>query len=425
MTIAFHKSGRFRTLSLVLIFVAALALRLTYMKAGAGGALQDTDAYRVIAGNILEGKGYTLDGSAPTAYRAPGYVLFITLVEWVFGGAGAVLWIQCLLGASVALMAALIARNIAGDLFAPVAALAVAVDPFQIGVCSQLMSEAFFMFLATGAVFLLVWSLRTRRAERYLVAGLAAGVAAITRPEFLLFIPGALAVAALWGRRRRKFLCIAALVFGAALPVGLWGARNRRAMGEWIFTTTHGGYTHLLSYNERFHDGIVAGPFTTWGAEGLEYWQAELAAETRLMGEAERDRYYYEKAGEFIAERPFAAFRTALYGAMRFWRPFPHDRSPLIRFTTGVYFVVLLALAVGGFFVAWRRRPVPVLILYIFAFETCVHMYYWSNLRMRIPFHPLLAVLAAVGVAALFGRRAFVGAAIALPEEDPLYSPAV
>jgi len=417
--------ARVRILALAVIFLAALALRLAYVRAGAAGALRDTDAYGAIAANLLEGRGYSLDGASPTAYRAPGYPLFIAFVQWAFGGIRAVLWVQCVLAAAAAIMAALIARNITGDLFAPIAALAVAADPFQIGVCDQLMSEAFFTFLATGAFFSLIWAMRARKAARFFVAGLAAGAACITRPEFLLFVPGALAAAALWGRRRRKLLCVAVFAVAAAAPVGLWGARNRAALGSWIFTTTHGGYTHLLAYNERFHDEVVAGPYGTWQEESLEKWQSQIAAETRLMTEPRRDRYHYAKAAEFISDRPLDASRVALYGAMQFWRPFPRKAAPMIRLGAAAFFVVLVLFAVGGLFAAWRRRPVPQMILYILICETLVHMYYWSNLRMRIPFHPLLAVLAAAGIIALFGRRGFVGAALPLPEEDALYSPAV
>ena len=64
------------------------------------------------------------------------------------------------------------------------------------------------------------------------------------------------------------------------------------------------------------------------------------------------------------------------------------------------------------------------LIVYVLAAETLVHAYYWSNIRMRVPFHPLLAVLAAAGVAALFGRSALVGEPVQAAEEETLYSPA-
>ncbi len=416
---------RIRILVICVIFMVALALRLAWVQADVPSTPEDTDAYGLIASHLLAGRGYSIDGSSPTAYRAPGFPLFVALVQWAFGGVRAVLWAQCILGAAVVVLAALIARNLTGDLFAPVAALAVAVDPFHVGMTSQLMSETFFSFLATAALFLVIWAMRARKLERYILAGLATGAAAITRPEFLLFVPGAAAAAALWGRRRRRFLCVAIFVFAAAVPVGIWGARNRRALGEWVFTTTHGGYTHLLAFNEIFYREVVAGPHHRWTEKSLEEWQDELAGETAMMSEPQRDRYYYRRAGELTSRHPLAAAHIALYGAVRFWRPAPSDGAQIVRLGAGAFFVVLAVFAVAGMYVTWRRRGVPQLILYVMFFETVVHMYYWSNLRMRIPFHPMLAVMAAAGIAALFGSRALVGPAVSVDEREALYSPAI
>ena len=198
-----------------------------------------------------------------------------------------------------------------------------------------------------------------------------------------------------------------------------------RDSGKWIFTTTHGGYTHLLSYNEVFYGQVVAGHSSTWAASSLSEWQESLALETAGMDEMEKDRFYYQKAGEFVAGDRFGAAHVAAFGALRFWAPFPHSAPGPARICMGAFFIGLLALAIGGTLVVWRRRPSARLIVYLLVIETVVHMYYWSNVRMRIPFHPLLAVLAAAGVAVIFGRRSLIGEALPIKEEESVYSPAV
>ncbi|MHC4713640.1 MAG: ArnT family glycosyltransferase [Planctomycetota bacterium] len=415
------ESIRFFNLALLVVFLCAFGLRIAYVRAWP--LPPDTDSYREISNHLLAGRGFSLDGSSPTAYRPPGYPLFLAVLEGLTGSPWAALYVQCFLGAVVTVMTALVARRIVGEVFAPLAGLAVAVDPFSTAICAQFMSEALFAFLATGALFLLLRAVRTRRSLRYVAAGLAIGAAAVTRSEFLLFVPAACAVV-LVRKRSRRGICLALMLVATALPPLAWAARNKRALGSWIFTSTHGGYTHLLAYNDRFYREVVAGTSDVWSPSTLAAWQSGLAGETAGMSETERDRYYYEKASRFIRENPSAAAHTAAFGALRFWRPYPHRASSLMGVFLGGFFVCLSALAIMGLFAAWRRGPVAAVILYMLLAEA-IHMYYWSNVRMRIPFHPLLAILACAGVATLFGRRALIGPAIAAPEEDPLYSPAV
>lgn len=424
------KGSRFSTGSksgyiLLVIFLMALCLRLIYVGCVVKTLPPDTDGYRTIAENLLSGAGFSWEPPTPTAYRPPGYPLFLAGAFKLFGSRWAPLYLQCLLGALIVFPVARLARILIGDLFALASCIIVAVDPFQIAVCGQFMTEALFGLLVALSLALFMRALRARLPGRYALAGLVAGLAALTRPEYLLFFPVALLAAWLVGRRRRKFLCILLLAVGLALPVLAWGARNQKALGSWVFTTTHGGYTHLLPYNEVFYHEVVAGDSPTWRPESLTVWQVSLAAETVNLSEIQRDRFYYRKAGHFIRKNPVRAMHVAAFEAHRFWTAFPHNAPPKLRFALGAFYIFLIALAVAGAFVAWKRTPLVPLIAYLLVAETLLHAYYWSNIRMRVPFHPLLAVLAAAGVAVLFGRAALIGEFAETAKEDPLVSPVV
>ncbi|MCD6404833.1 MAG: glycosyltransferase family 39 protein [Planctomycetes bacterium] len=425
MTDRASKSRRWRAGALLVIFAVALGLRLLYVHGSLPGPPPDTDGYLGIGANLAAGKGFSNDDGRTTAYRPPGYPLFIAAVEKAGGGPWAVIWLQCLASAGVVLLAARLARIVVGGLFALVAAIIVAVDPFQIAVCGEFMTEALFSFIVMAAFVLLLRAVRARSVVRYAVTGLTAAAGALVRPEFFLFAPGALTIAYIWGRKGRKSLYIIVFLLSLIVPPGIWAARNRVSLGSWIVTTTHGGYTHLLAYNEVFYGEVVSGPAPTWSPKSLKSWQEALAGETEGMSEVERDRHFYSKAGVFAASNRQAAARIAFFEARRFWRAFPHSASGTVRVFLGAFFIVLAVLALVGIRVAWRRGPVAHLVVYLLAAETVIHMYYWSNIRMRVPFHGLLAVLAAAGVAVLFGRRAFVGEAVALLKEDTVYSPAV
>ncbi len=419
------KSRRGRAWALLVIFAVALGLRLLYVHERFQGLPGDTDGYLAIGANLAAGKGFSGDAGRPTAHRPPGYPLFIAAVEKTGGGPWAVIWLQCLVGAAVVLLAAQLARLVVGGLFALVAAIIVAVDPFQIAVCGEFMTEALFSFIVMAAFVILLRAVRARSVVRYAVAGLTAGAGALVRPEFFLFAPGALAMAYIWGHKDRKFLYIIVFLLGLILPPGIWAARNKASLGSWIVTTTHGGYTHLLAYNEVFYREVVSGPAPRWSPKSLKSWKEALVGETEGMSEVEKDRYFYRKAAVFVAGNRPAAVRIAFFEARRFWQAFPFSASGIVRVFLGAFFIVLVILALAGIKVAWRRGPVVRLIVYLLVAETVVHTYYWSNIRMRVPFHGLLAVLAAAGVAVLFGRRAFVGEAVVRLKEDTVYSPAV
>jgi hypothetical protein len=254
---------------------------------------------------------------------------------------------------------------------------------------------------------------------------LSAGAAAVTRPEFLVFLPGAIFAVVAWGQRRLRVACAICFVAAALALPAAWGYRNSRAMGEWIFTTTHGGYTHRLAYNSVFYSNVVAGRDEAWTSESgsLAQWQARIAAETQGMNEAAADRHNYTMAAGFTGGDPRGALRVGLYEALGFWRAYPHGRGRLATAAAGAFFVVVGALAIIGAAVAWRRGPVVPLTVYLLAAETVVHVYYWSNVRMRIPYHPLIAVAAAAAVAAFFGRKAYAGAVVAVPS-GAIYGPA-
>jgi len=425
MTDPFAIDRRQYSRDMLVVFLGAVVLRLLYVMLWQKGLPPDTDSYRQIAENLISGKDFSLALGVPTAYRAPLYPLFVAAVELFFHNPLALMVAQAVASASIVFLAARLARNIVGDLFSLAAAALVAVDPYGIAVSGQLMTEAFFSLLVTVAVVALVWAMRTNSLSRYAAAGLAAGAAAITRPEFLAFAPGAVVVAAIWGRPRRRLLSALAFLVAMALLPAAWGVRNDRALGRWVFTTTHGGYTHRLAYNSVFYDKVVAGPDDVWNPEDLASWQKRLVDESEGMSEVSRDRLNYRMASGFVDADKRRALRVALYEVSSFWRPYPHGASRVVSAGMALFFAGLVVLAIVGVYVAWRRSAVAPLVVCILLAETLIHAYYWSNVRMRIPFDPLLAVLAAVGLATLFGRRLIIGEPAKAAREGTLYSPAV
>ena len=153
-----------------------------------------------------------------------------------------------------------------------------------------------------------------------------------------------------------------------------------------------------------------------WTGESLSHWQQSLEAEMAderpaIVSEPQRDRWMSARAWETIEEQPVLFLRSCLTRLLRFWNPVPlntPDRPVSVFLALGVgifsagLFAGVIASAVRFRITAlphegdWLTRCAWCLIISM----TLVHLIYWSNIRMRTPLEPFLALLVIGG----FGR---------------------
>jgi len=185
-----------------------------------------------------------------------------------------------------------------------------------------------------------------------------------------------------------------------------WGLRNQFTFGKPIVTTTHGGYTLLLGNNPEAHRVEVVEANPSWDSRD---WQEALRMERHRAGleardEVTVDRWMSQKARDWMRRHPREFVELCWLRVKRFWNIFPEgsDAGALpmfVRWGIAVFFAVeLLAAAMG----LWRLRREEwrnwwPLVLLVLSFAL-VHVVYWSNLRMRAPIEPVLALLAARGL---------------------------
>ena len=195
-----------------------------------------------------------------------------------------------------------------------------------------------------------------------------------------------------------------------------WVIRNLFVFNEPIVTTTHGGYTLLLGNNDEAYCAEIAHPTKTpwdsrawqkslhekmhWDESGAGPFFGLVAPESEL----ERDRWMSQHARDWIRLHPREFAESCWLRVKRFWNIFPGGADAgslpkLAQWGVAVFFAIELLAAAFGL---WRLRrdewakwwPL-VLLLLSFAL---VHVVYWSNLRMRAPVEPVLALLAARGL---------------------------
>ena len=399
----------------------------------------DPDAYRAIAIALDTSGTYGLEGADgtvhATAYRPP---LYPYLLSWFATDGklsnGSVAALHTLLGGLSVLLVFMTARRLLVEhrrplILSAVAAVLVAIDPILVLQSSQVMTET----LATALVCAVMWSWcgdesPAPRWQRPLLLGLWLALAFLCRPTFLVWsvlIAAGFAWPGKPAQRPRGIPASLTVALAVAATVCGWTWRNQQLLGQPVWATTHGGYTLLLANNDSFYDYLnSAGGRTAWDPEAFfrayshryeddpstaEFWRrdwSDTAALTPHVSEAEDDRIAYAAAVATIRRRPVDFMKSCAARLGRLWTPLPHqtgDRSRWEVAAIGGYYVLIYAAVLIGLGrlgkAALGRRWWPVWALAIAL--SGVHAVYWSNLRMRAPLVPGLAILAA----AAFGRR--------------------
>jgi hypothetical protein len=311
--------------------------------------------------------------------------------------------------------------------WALLAAALVACDPILLAQSIEVMTETLATLLAVVALVLLTAASNRPSMGRAMLAGGCLGLATLCRATFLPFMFLAALVlpmfARTWKERLRGFGGFAA---AAALVLSPWVVRNQVRFGRPILATTHGGYTLLLGNNPSFYRYLRRGAWgTVWDADEFNRrWRAR-ATRTRPEDELRNDRLAYAEAWKTIRAEPGTFVYSCAVRAGRLWSPLAHQvdpREPLAkrsaRYLVGLWYLVVLALAAIGVVARWpgaRHGPTwpstwlwGVLLAGSF---TAIHTFYWSNLRMRAPLMPVVALAASAGaawmVARVLGHKSF------------------
>jgi len=194
------------------------------------------------------------NGLRPESFRTPGYPVFIAVIQWMGGGIRTVLFIQCLLGSAVAVLAAMIGQSL-GLSFrsAFLVGLFWAFHPALIVFDCVLLTENLFDALALTGLF---FAARIHSSWGLVCAGLLLGLATLVRPLGVLYIPAALALA--WPQVHSKIVAVVFVSIAAFLPPTLWAFRNQ-AVYEGFRVTTVGDlnllyYTAAYAISEERHE---------------------------------------------------------------------------------------------------------------------------------------------------------------------------
>ena len=193
------------------------------------------------------------------------------------------------------------------------------------------------------------------------------------------------------------------------LAISPWLIRNLVVFGAPIFSTTHGGYTLLLGNNPVFYKEVVQKPWgAVWSSDSLNTWQQSLEQQMAdhdppITSERARDRWMYQRAKHNIAEQPKFFVQSCILRFKRFWNISPLTSStltsaPMIVWgIAGYYTLILTGCFVGIIMVIWNKEQVWGPLIWLILSFTLVHLFYWTNMRMRAPLVPAIALLSVYG----------------------------
>lgn len=389
---------------LIALLVLAAVLRVGVICWKPESLAEDRDMYWGIAQRLAAGDGYVHPNwGHPTAYRPPLYPLMLAAIVFVGGGPKLLGVVQIGLSVATVWLTWRLARKLGLTSHALQAAAFVALNPLLIQSTALAMTETLSAFLLTA--LLLAWQTDWPRPRRPARVGVFLGLAALCRPTVWVFAVLAALVSVVVGgganadRSRRSVVRRwLAVVFACAVTVAPWVIHNDLK----VLTTTHGGYTLFLGNNDEVYRAEIADPTETpWDSRA---WQETLPqphpGET-FDRELSRDRWMSQQAREWIRQHPREFAELCWWRVRQFWNLSPRGTDAgslpaIVRWGMAVFFAMeLLSAAVG----LWRLRRdewavwwPAVLLVASFAL---VHVVYWSNLRMRTPVEPALALLAA------------------------------
>ena len=399
--------------ALALIAGAAFALRLAarWQHGTADYWAEGYGFYFDIARNLAQGRGYELVAGTLTAFRVPGYPLFLLAVT---GGAWhpwAIITAQALIGALTVTATGLIGRALFGRGAGLIAAAACAVYPYYVWHDTALQETALVTCLAAWAMLVLLRLGRNGALGLALLAGALLAAAVLTRETMLPFA----LCAALWAGWRvaathsaaRGLMASAGLL--AVLAGGLtpWLVHTHREYGEYVLGSEFGAALYAGSdplLFTAYPDGSVDDSRDLIFSALSPRDQAELAA--LAAQPLRKDRWYRDHAVARIAADPVGFAGRFARKVWTAFRPLPSPlHGALANLAYAVIWVPLLLLGLAGMWhsrAQWRRDA---LFYAQFAAFAGISGILWAQTAHRVFLDLYLMVFAAGLISSWLGIR--------------------
>lgn len=390
-----------------IIFILALGVRLALaLSLPANDTIFWDQSYWEYAKNSSEGRGfwmpnpYSADVNLPRVYafRPPLFPFLWGCVFRATHGAYAPIRVAfAFLGAATCAIAFLAGIELTGKrAVAVLAGILCAFYPPLIWHSVHLMTEPLFIPLSAGCIYAAFLFRRTGRLRWAALAGVAGGLAALSRSMLIGFLP-LLAIWIWWARRRLGRAQSGAALFCAAVLATLapWIVRNAIVFHEFVPATTDAGHGFYVANNEHTIDDRFYIP---------NDWSFMLKPGETSIGEVEASRRLMRIAGGYLLSHPRVALRLMARRFVTLWGFYPNAEF-VGRTQVWLYalsYIPLFPLMLFGLWRAHRRREADrmdlLLVDGLILYTTAIHTVFLAMIRYREPLMPFLLVFAAMGI---------------------------
>jgi 4-amino-4-deoxy-L-arabinose transferase-like glycosyltransferase len=411
--------------ALATILVVALGLRIGAgvwwqgrLPAGKAFGFGDSEGYWELARTIARGEPYAYGGMR--VFRTPGYPAVLAPL-FLLSDEPPVLWgrvLSAILTTCAVSGVAWLALTLFNARTALFAAAITALYPEAIAAGAFVLSEAPFtpLMVLNLVLWAKAWEKHCKphapreasisRSEMptmgwSLAAGIAAGLATLMRPSWLLFVPfaGAIGLFAVTDRKRH-LLITSMMLAGLCVTLLPWWIRNYRVAGRFVPTSLQVGAS-LYDGISPLATGASDMQFVSWFVHEQRSADARATSPPTGLFEDRLDARMRSAAINYARANPRRVVQLAARKFLRMWSFVPNAnefQSLRLRLVLAATYTPLLILAGMGI---WRfaRRGWPYLLLCLPAvYFTLLHVIFVSSIRYRQPALLPLIVLAAAEI---------------------------
>ncbi len=420
---------------LTALFVLGLAVRLVFNFVAHPPAefiYSDMWVYDHRAENLRSGRLGPIDTFTP-----PGYPALLATVYTVAGEHrfAVVAVLHAAMGAMLPIFVYAIGRRFVRRRAALWTATALIAGYFPlIFYGGLLLTEVSFAFLMLLSLWLLVRAGESKRPQWVVGCGLTLGALSVVKPNGLLLLP--LAAVYLWYAVRergcaRRLALVGVLLASAAPPCFAATLHNSRLLGRPAFLATNGGLNFFLAHAP--YQGVRHRELDTGFVHKIvpiynRMYYTKMYDSPRPLYD---ERHYYRESFALIRQDPLRLMRDLNNvieglgaGRQTFWPGWPrHDRT-LELWSRGFFWLGILPALASAVFFSARRRWQRERWLVVGAVATAVFGLYafLGDPRLRVPFDPLILLLAAEGVTEAL--RAVVAGVVLPSPASPILPPA-
>lgn len=391
--------------------------------------------YHVTANLLARGRGFEEPLSwvahgteVPSALHGPAYPVVLSV--WSRIGGTSYFDHQLasvVLGVPQVVFGVMLARLLAGRRAAVLAAVLLLVYPNIWITDGILYVESMMAGLTTAATWIVYRWRDDPRVTRMVIAGVLIGVAALTRGEAVLLVALLLPVVFFWGDldRRRRIIHAGAGALACVLTLVPWAIYNQTRFEVAVPLSTNSNEVLYYANCEDSYYGQLLG---YWAYSCQDRYRQENG--DAPGDQAEKALFWRELAIDYVGDHLDRVPVVVAARVGRQWELFrPRqmvdlgvivEGRPKLPLQIGLaMFYPLMALSVAGSF-ALRKRRVPIWPLWCHAVAvTLTAIYAYGTLRFRAPFEPIMCVMAAIGLVALWDRSRPRRPLVVTSEERP------